>query len=340
MSKIPTLKDIANKVGVSIATVSRVLNYDETISVTNETRQRIFEVAEQLKYKTLKQRSHNKKRLIQTSNMSNTFVKIGILQRYSQEVELSDPFYLSIRMGIEKECFKKQIKFEKIVYMLESFDLAYYQDLDGIIAVGKFNKIEIKTLKQQFTNIIFVDTETLDPDLDCVFLDLKKATYECLDYLMQKGHKHIGYIGMTKNTDDGRDVIFRDYMKNYNICTNEDIYYEEATAQGGYFCMSEAIKKEKLPNAFFIASDSMAIGAIKALHKNNIKIPERVSIIGFDDIPTAEYTVPSLSTVRTYTEYMGITSVIMLLDRIMNNEKEIGRKVIIPTKLIIRKSCL
>lgn len=340
-----TLRDIADKAGVSITTVSRVINYDASFSVSEETRKRILEIAEQMKYKPPKEKNlsnHTK------GDWTKPLIRIGILSSYSEEVELSDPYYLSIRMGIEKECNEQGVVTEKIFHLEDYHELStIHPDLSGIIAIGKFSEEKVHILASLFSNIVFIDEEPKDSHFDCVVIDLGRATREVISFLAEQGHKNIGYIGIVdcnseKQKDlDGREKEFREFVKELPGEKNEqNIYLEKGTAAGGYLAMVHAIRKGNLPTAFFIASDSMAIGALKALHEHKISVPEQVSIVGFNDIPNAEYTVPALTTVRTYTELMGITGAKLLKDIIENGKNDIGRKVVIPTELIIRKSAL
>lgn len=106
----------------------------------------------------------------------------------------------------------------------------------------------------------------------------------------------------------------------------------------GYQLMKQAIKehKDQLPSAFFVGNDSMAIGCLRALHEENIPVPERVSIIGVNDISVSKYVYPPLSTVKVYTELMGETAVDLLLEQM--TERKISKKVIISTLLEIRGS--
>jgi LacI family transcriptional regulator len=102
--------------------------------------------------------------------------------------------------------------------------------------------------------------------------------------------------------------------------------------------MKKAIKdhKENLPSAFFVGNDSMAIGCLRALHEENIRVPEKVSLIGVNDISVSKYVFPPLSTVKVYTEFMGETAVDLLLERM--TDRKIAKKVIISTQLEIRGS--
>ena len=106
--------------------------------------------------------------------------------------------------------------------------------------------------------------------------------------------------------------------------------------ESGYELMKSAIETNNLAKAYLIASDAMAIGALNALYESGLKVPDDVSMIGFNDIVQSAYTIPPLTTIKVYQEHMGQTALELLLDRISG--RQIARKVIIPTKLIIRKS--
>jgi len=106
----------------------------------------------------------------------------------------------------------------------------------------------------------------------------------------------------------------------------------------GYELMKQAIAehKDQLPSAFFLGNDSMAIGALKALHEAQISVPDQVSVIGVNDISVSKYLHPPLSTVEIFTEVMGETAVDLLLERL--DDRKISKQVILSTKLIIRES--
>jgi len=331
-----TMKDIAKLAGVSPATVSRVLNYDTNLSVTDETRKKIFEIAEDLDYKAPKQRN----------KALDKRVKIGIIHWYSQIEELEDPYYLSIRKGIENECSDKKIEIVTIFKNEVDENINQLTELDGVITIGKFSSKDIEALSMYSPNVVFVDSSPDDKKYDSVVIDLKKATQEVLDYLLSAGHKRIGFIGGREYVgadkepiEDDREITYFKFMKSKKLYNPESIYIGNFTAEDGYRLMKRAIEDDKLPTAFFIASDSMAIGALKALYEANVNVPNDVSIISFNDIPTAKYLVPPLSTVKAHTEFMGATAVGLLLERI-NDNREIPKKVIVPTQLIIRESCI
>lgn len=330
-----TIKEIAKLAGVSIATVSRVLNQDTSLNVADETRKKILDIADELGYKTVRQR---------TKNIFNK-IKIGVIHWYSQNEELGDPYYLLIAMGIEKECFSKQISMVTIFKNGDRYITSELNDLDGVIAIGKFSKLDVQEFAAYSPNIVFVDFSPNEKQYDSIVVDFRKALCEVLDHLASRGHSRIGYIGGVEyvgenkeRLEDERLTTYQEFMKKNGTYDPKLVHLGKFTSEDGHNLMRDAIEAGNLPSAFFIASDSMAIGAIQALHEANINIPNDVSIVSFNDIPTSKYLVPSLSTVKVYTEFMGATAVQLLLERI-NDGREIPKKVIIPSELVIRDSC-
>lgn len=330
---MPTIKDIAERAGVSSATVSRVLNCDLTLSVSDTKRKKILEIAEELDYTTIRERKKATKRL-----------KFGIVHHFSEKQELGDPYYLSIRMGIERRCNEEQIDVVKIFNNENGYAKDYLTSVDGIIAIGNFGSKEIKELKQITEYIIFIDSSPDENQFDSIVIDFRKATTEVLDYFIAGGHKQIGYLGgkIIIRDDkivlkDMREEMFCEFMTKKQLLNSNYIKIGEFTAKSGYELCKKIIEQEERPTALFIANDTMAIGALKAVYEVGLKVPEDLSIIGCDDIATAKYIIPALSTIKIYTEFMGETAVETIVERI-NTRREIAKKIFIPSKLIIRNS--
>lgn len=325
-----TIKDIAKKAGVSISTVSRVLNYDPTLSTSNETKKKIFEIAEELSY----DKHINKKK-------SNS--RIAVIKWYTEEEELNDLYYLSIRLGIEKKC--KQFNYGIVTYTHDNIDEIKKQNIQNIIAVGKFSKNEIEKLISQGSNVIFVDYSPDENIFDSVVTNFQLATKNVINHFIKIGHKNIGYIGgkeffkdKSDYVEDVRGKTFESYLKKLNLWDEKNVYIGSFSIDDGYSLMKKAISElgEELPTAFFVANDTMAIGTLRALAEAGIKVPDRVSIIGVNDVSVAQYLNPPLSSVKVYTENMGETAVELLVERI--NGRTIAKKVSLSTKLIIRNS--
>ena len=325
-----TINDVADLAGVSITTVSRVLNFDDRINVTSDTKRRIFEAAEKLNYSKVRQKKQKIREL-----------KIGIINWYTEGEEVKDPYFLSIRMAVESKAVEEGIAFSYINLKSINFE----DNIDGIVAIGKFGVDEINIMKKLTTNIVFVDSSPSKLEYDSVVIDYEEGVREALDYLYNLGHRRIGYIGgqdcfenINEILSDPRIEAYKSYMKDRGELRVTDIYIGRFLPEDGYNLMKKAIKGNDIPTAFFIASDPMAIGAYRALSEEGYSIPQDISIIGFDDIYMCEFLIPALTTVKVYTEFMGKVAISLLKERI-NGEFGISRKIVVPTKLIIRESC-
>lgn len=326
-----TIKEIAEEAGVSSATVSRVLNYDESLSVSDDTKKRIFETAEKLNYS-----KYQKKKKLKHG-------KIAIVQWYTEKEELNDLYYLSIRLGVEK---KAEEEGYEIVRLFQDSKSEITADIEGIIAIGKFSEQEINKLSKWTKNICFVDSNQLSRKLDSVEVDFEQAVTEVVDYLVDK-HQKIGFIGGQENyadqsaiVADKRQIIFEQLLREKNLYNERYFFAADSyhVSDGGKV-MQQAIDVlgEDFPTAFFVANDALAIGILRVLQENGLSIPDDVCIIGFNDASVAKYVFPTLSTVRVETELMGETALELLLDR-MSTERTVAKKITLSTELIVRES--
>lgn len=325
-----TIKDIAEKAGVSSATVSRVLNYDPTLSVTDETKKNVFEAAELLDYRKRTVKKHIDK-------------KIAIVHWYTEKEELNDLYYLSIRLGIEARC--KEIGMQTEVYVIDNINRIIPSEIEGIIGIGNFIQSHIDELNEMSRHVVFVDTNPDEEKHDSIGVDLKKAIEKMIDFFIATNHQEIGFIGGREKIKMDTGIIenvrtrrFNSYMKEKDLFSEEFVYLGRYSVDEGYGLMNQAITDlgDKLPTAFVIANDVLAVGCLRALHEAGLAVPERVSIIGINDISLSKYLYPSLSSVRVYTEVMGETAVDALVERLEG--RKIAKKIIVSSKLIIRDS--
>lgn len=324
-----TIKDVAAIAGVSITTVSRVLNFDEKINVASETKKRIFEAAQQLNYVTSSQKKQKEKE-----------INIGIVNWYTEGDEIKDPYFLSIRMAVEGRCNEEGINFSYLNLKSNNSN----KSLDGIIAIGKFGTDEVEAMKRICDIIVFVDSSPNPLAHDSVVIDYEGGVNGALSFLYELGHTNIGYIGGQEYVENGCEKIndlrlesYKGFMNSIENLKEKNIYLGRFLPEYGYELMKEALKEKEVPTAFFIASDPMAIGAYRALLEKGYRIPEDISIIGFDDIYTSQFLTPALTTVKVYTDFMGETAVDTLKQRI-RGQWDICKKVVIPTKLVVRES--
>ncbi len=328
-----TLKNIAEKLGVSITTVSRVLNQDKTLSVSEDLRKTIIETAKKMNYKTPRNRP---------SILSKKRYKIAIIHWYDVDEEMDDPYYMQIRRGIQQLAQKGGLDTTLIYKDDGEFNLQSSQKYDGIICIGKFSTQQINKFLRVSNNLVFVDSSPNEEQYDSVVIDFNHAVKSVLHYILDKKYKKIGYIGgieyISKNIRLGerRELVFRDYLYQRNLLNTDFIHVGAFTSESGYQLMKKALKKDEHADVYFCANDSIALGALRAINEKGLKVPKEISIVGFNDNPTSSYTSPPLSTVHVYTEFMGEQSLISLIEIIEG--RDIPMKKVIPTKLILRKT--
>ncbi|SDW80416.1 transcriptional regulator, LacI family [Marinococcus luteus] len=328
-----TIKDIAKEAGVSIATVSRVLNYDDTLSVAESTKQRIFQTAEALNYT-----KHAKRK--------QTVQAVTIVYWYTEQEELEDLYYLSIRLGIEKRCDELGIRARRL--LLEEFLAQETSESEPVIAVGKFSPAQAEHLQHVSSQLVFVDSTPDEETFDSVIADFQRVTEKVLSYLRELGHKRIGYLGgresypsETGTIPDPREETFRRLMNEKDRQTAPWIRTGRFTVQDGYELTKNELAAEAAetrPTALFVANDTMAVGCLRALHEAKISVPEDISVASVNDVSVAKFVYPPLTSVKVYTEIMGETAVDLLLER-LDGRRTVPKTVLVATELQKRESC-
>lgn len=322
-----TIKDIAQKAGVSPATVSRVLNYDPELSVSKETEQKVFEIAEALNYTKHK----NKRR---------ESAVLRLVQWYDSEEELADLYYLAIRLGIEKRAEELNIRLIK-EQMSELSDT----ETQGTIAVGKFDQAQMKQLKKLNEELLFVDFDGLSLGINSLVVDFSQGVQLIIDQFIKEKHERIGILsgmeytkGSRHEIDDPRFLVFREYLTRLKLYNEADHLQGAFTIEGGYTAMKTYLESHTdYPTAFFASSDALAIGAMRAIQGHGLRIPEDISVIGFNDVSVAKYVTPALTTVKVYTEWMGELAVSTILE-LIQEKAPVPRKITVGTELILRES--
>lgn len=322
-----TIKDIAEKAGVSPATVSRVLNYDPDLSVGQDTKQKIFEVAEALNYTKHKQKKHAQ-------------AALRLVQWYDSEEELQDLYYLAIRLGIEKRAEELGIRLVK-----ENLHELSDEAVAGTIALGKFDQKQSKLLKKLTGALLFVDSNDTIRNQNCLVVDFKQSVELVIDHFIRESHEKIGILSGIEYTKeshheipDPRFYVFKDHLMRLKLYQEKYHFSGAFTVAGGYQATKNFLATtDDLPSALFASSDALAIGAMRAIQEFGLRIPEDISVIGFNDMSVAKYVSPALSTIRVYTEWMGELAVNTILE-LTKEEAPVTRKITLATELILRDS--
>lgn len=326
MAKRPTIVDVARLARVSISTVSRYLK--NPLQVSEKLRERIERAIKELGYKP--------SRIAQGLRTGDTKM-IGFIVP-----DITNPAFLMIVKGAEDFLRKKGYSFiiggtdhriEDEVIVFESLML---HNVDGIImtcAGNENNKLRALIEKYQ-PKMVFVDRRYEGMNIPYVGVDNCGGVERMVDYLVQTGHRSFVYL-CGDITSSARERLngFLKGMRKHNI-EDYQVLYGEFTFESGYRLVK---KLTRIPDAIMAGNDLMAFGAIEALKEAGVKIPDDVSITGFDDMFFSRYYQPSLTTVRQDLYEMGRLAGKVLLS-LISGKKIRKKEYILPTELVIRDS--
>lgn len=328
---MPTIHDVAKEAGVSISTVSRVIQ--GASNVLPETRARVEEVIQRLDY--------HPNRLAQQFRTQQTKNILVIVP------EFGNAFFSDILAGIESVAAKHNYSIllvdshGKASVERRSYEMLSQKLVDGIITftIG-IPKDELKQLAKQYP-IVIGCRYFGDGSIPNVTIDNIKATRDITSYMLNLGHKNICYLSGPTDMP-----IYMDRLKGYKEAVLErgiqlnSCLIVESTAgfQGGYDAISSLINQSLGKFSAIVASgDTMAIGAIRALNDNKIRVPEDVAVAGFDDIELSALFNPALTTVRQPKFQIGVRSMEKLLD-LVARKSLVACRDILNYELIIRES--
>lgn len=328
---VATIKDIARETGVSIATVSRVLN--NIGGYSKEVEERVLLVSKKLGYR---------KNETAISLVTNTTKTVGIIMPNSDT-----SFYVKIIEGIEEEAHARG--FSVIVThagidgdnFKSSLNLMAERRVDGIIVFSIYlSAYDFEPINSLNIPIVLVSSTDINKKVPSIKVDDYLASFTAVDYLLERGHKNIGLAGLSyddENTSVPRINGYIDALKKYQITFNENfVEYGHFSFDSGRNAMTEFLKRKEPITAVFCASDETALGIISICYENNLVIPKDLSIVGYDNSRIAAMVCPPLTTISQPFHQMGKRACFKLLDCVLKSKKITSE--IIPFELIERKS--
>ena len=325
-----TIKEIAAAVGVSSAAVSRVLNYDETISVSAETRAAIFAAAEKMGYK---------KKVIYPR-----IDHVALLYFTEQEDELEDIFYQNVKDELLRQAKKMNIHLQ--VYYKKDGMENIPRDINAFIAVGWLDRKEINRLYHICKRGVFIGTSPDEKLFDAVRPNMDSFVTQIFDYFIEKGHRRIGFIGgpdynidTGKPSTDIREWSFR-LSAQYYQCLNEDyiLIADKFTVDEGYRMGRELLRRDPLPTALCVDSDTLAVGVLQALNEENVPVPDQIAVFSINDVNIAKYLSPPLTTIHIDIPIICETALDLLRNRVLYGGK-ITKSIFVNGLPVFRKSC-
>jgi LacI family transcriptional regulator len=332
----PTIRDVARKAGLSLSTVSLVINNRGNVSPG--TRESVQKVVRELSYHPTRSAR---------GLASKTSGNIGFIlseEHFSQ----AEPFYTRIFLGTEFEA-REHNYYILLTTVGNQFDPDVYvprflleRNVDGIIIAGKVNEKLISHIDSLGLPIVLVDYEIKRAHHSAVLIDNWRGATLAVEHLLALGHKKIAFVG-----GDIRHPSITDRYEAYHNTLHmagvflEESYEvtdeEETSVEGGTSAAERLFALGAKPTAIFAANDAMAIGCIRHLKSRGLRIPEDVAIVGFDDIEISSHIEPHLTTIRVLKEEMGKIAVQRVVDSI-NAKTKIVVTTHVPVELIVRES--
>lgn len=326
-----SIKDVAVRAGVSVATVSHVIN--NTRFVSDSTKKKIMDAMEELKYVP-----NSMARSLRTNKTKTVALLVP---------DISNFFFTEIAEAIESVLSKKgyslflcntgeNIAIEKKQIMHMSAQL-----VSGIIIAPTSRSFDYRSM---FTDVnyplVFIDRKTDKMQADVIMVDGKSATYKAVSEFISKGHRRIGYIAGRDglSTTDERLAGYKEAIADNGLALDDKLIKKGDSKYESGYCLTEELLMETDATAIFVSNNLMSVGAMKCLANKNVSIPERMAIVGFDDYNWATITNPPLSTIKQPVSKLGVMAAELILKRIENPEGEY-MQYNLPAEFVVRKSC-
>lgn len=330
-----TIYDLAKKTGFSITTVSKALNNYKDVS--EKTRAKILKAAAEMDYLP---NAH-----AQSLSTKKSWA-IGVMFSEANEVGMKHPFFNGIIESFRHATEEHGYDLIFASRNLRNRDMSYlehfkHRAVDGIVVICSDRMDEqVQELMQSDIPIVVVDMDSANCSV--VYSDNTEGARLAVNYLHELGHRHIAHIAGDSSIDAGAARV-----KGYELAMKElDLPIQPGyLVNAGFFSVEEGkqameklLQLESPPTAVFVAGDQMAIGAIEAVHEHGLRVPEDISIIGYDDIEMIKYITPKLTTIRQDTDEIGEAAAELLIEQMTAKERRTERRVI-PVRLIERASC-
>jgi LacI family transcriptional regulator len=327
------MKDIADKLGISINAVSLALS--NKVGVSDETRMKVLKAADGLGY------------LDQYPSLSSKRHFNNICVMLEERIFKDTRFYPRVILGIENEA--KKNNYDTLVSFINRDDFQVPSCIekgkaDGIIILGHIPDDSLNMLKSYRMPLVLVDYASYSVNSGAVLTQNIPGAYLATKYLIENGHREIGFFGekdMTLSFNE-RWIGFNEAMNHYGIPVKPEYNFtkniDENALKNNYMDIVELIKDiERFPTAWFCANDGAAVVLINALRHLGRNVPEDISVVGFDDIDLCKMVTPQLTTMRVEMKLMGILAFRELL-WYMGNMQEPRRHIRMAVNLVERET--
>lgn len=329
-----TLEDIADMCGVSRSTVSRVINGD--LNVSERTRQNVLDVIHKYNFQpNLAARG---------LAMGHTRVLSLVIPKGVQAI-FEESFFAMLIQGVSTRCnvldYSVMLWLAEPEYERRMITKILYNGLaDGVIVASMLkDDTIIDSLRQNKLPFILIGRHPAYDELSYLDVDNRGGAYQAVNHLLRLGRRRVATITGPQNMIAGlhRYQGYLDAHHDRHVAVIPELIAEaDFTEAGGYDSMQRLLLHK--PDAVFVASDTMALAAIKVIKEHGLRIPDDIAVVGFDDIPQVSRISPKLTTVRQPITRIGAVAADSLIDMIETGST-LPRQMILPAELIIRDSC-
>lgn len=335
-----TLKEIAAEAGVSISTVSRIINSPDDSFARKEVRDKVWSIVRKTGY-IPNQSARNLKKGRGTLSFASAISITCVLGRTRHLEE--NPFFAQVARAVEQQAldlgYAVQLSYSILDTEYSVFgEKALQSPSEGAIILGRFDAGMRERLERCYKNLVFVGRSPMELAWDQVICDGYEATGIALTHLWAYGHRRIAFIGET-----GAEVRYQaylDFLKKQELEQEQKwiVSCPQNTADGGYQGAELLLRQAgPLPTAVFCATDVIAIAALRRFQEAGVQVPDQLSIISLDNIELSGYVSPMLTTVEMPIVEMGNLAVQVLNSRIRKQHK-LALKLYLPNRLIVRES--
>lgn len=334
-----TLKmaNIAKMAHVSTSAVSLALNGKAGIS--QETREKIFKIINEIGYEPLRKRRKGGSRKVASCDLMIISDEKGIVNRHYYSLPFFDHLVANLTQSVTGFGTDLRIDNLKINHLIQDLEfLLQTKSITNAIVLGTdLTSTQVKYISSKIKHVVFLDTYFEELNCDFVTMDNYRATYEAANYILEKGYTKIGYTASIKENANflQRRAGFLDALKNKKISL-QNLYKIDPASLTKIGPLS-GFSYKNLPEVIFCETDYMALRIIKDLTKNNIKVPDDVKIMGFDDISEGKLASPSLTTIHVPIDQIVNQVIFQLQSQVATSDWD-AQKSLIGTHLIVRQS--
>ncbi|WP_288572438.1 substrate-binding domain-containing protein [uncultured Weissella sp.] len=330
-----TMRDVAKVAGVSLGVVSRIVNQDPTLRVTDKTKKHVEKIVKELGYIPSKHAGH----------------QVAVIMAFDEKRIITDPYFSELLNQLHYFCQKSTLRVSMTLWAANKLDLNCLKGYKGVIVIGPFTTSSITSIKKIVNCVVVIDDNTNIAQIDQIKSNFNLITIRILNDFKVVGRKRITFVGgdiekinssgkSWNNLVDVRLETYSQWMHKHALSpdiVNVGLTVEDGRKAGKYLINRRRYDEYNFPNAIIALNDLIARGIIDIFSENNIEVPNDVCVVGFDNLPITELKHPTITSVKIPIDDVANAAVRLLRDQI--NQTLTGVNIVtVPSKIVSRES--